>query len=129
MAALFCILWIGQISDFKSLNNAKFNVLNNMAPHIEFDSENPDMIVSCRPFEKEWVKLEELKALQNVGKTNIIALKSSNFEYYIPKAFRVIFIAIFLTIIIFILPNWKSYSDLGKTTTTKTNTTNQEIKR
>src|SRR2546421_7874977 len=28
MAVLFCTLWLGQITDFKYLNNAKFKVLN-----------------------------------------------------------------------------------------------------
>lgn len=32
MAFLFCSLWLGQITDFKYLNNAKFKVLNEMAP-------------------------------------------------------------------------------------------------
>ena len=39
MAVLFCAPWIGQIRDFKKLNNAKFSVLNEMAPIIEFDVE------------------------------------------------------------------------------------------
>ena len=37
MAILFCSLWLGQIVDFKYLNNAKFKVLQYMAPLIEFD--------------------------------------------------------------------------------------------
>ena len=32
LAILFCSLWIAQIKDFKMLNNAKFDVLNEMAP-------------------------------------------------------------------------------------------------
>jgi hypothetical protein len=32
MAVLFCVLWVGQIRDFKKLNNAKFTVLNDMVP-------------------------------------------------------------------------------------------------
>ena len=41
MAILFCLLWIGQIRDFKNLNSAKFTVLNEMAPKVEFDASNP----------------------------------------------------------------------------------------
>ena len=66
-----------------------------MAPLIEFDPDKPGAVVSYCPFEKEWTKLSELKALQEVGKSNIVALKSSNIEYYIPKAFAVLFSGIF----------------------------------
>src|SRR3954451_4164659 len=31
-AVLFCQLWLAQIRDFKKLNDAKFEVLNQMAP-------------------------------------------------------------------------------------------------
>src|SRR6185295_5641237 len=54
MAILFCSLWLGQIQDFKYLNNAKFKVLNDMAPRIEFDLERPNQMTSFCPFEKEW---------------------------------------------------------------------------
>jgi hypothetical protein len=63
MAVLFCALWVGQIRDFKKLNNAKFMVLNDMAPHLEFDPNNPGAVVSYCPFEKEWTKLNDLSAL------------------------------------------------------------------
>jgi hypothetical protein len=64
MAILFCALWVGQIRDFKKLNNAKFMVLNDMAPNLEFDIKNPGAVVSYRPFEREWDKLSELSALE-----------------------------------------------------------------
>lgn len=38
-------------------------------------------------FDKEWKKLDELHGLQEVGRSKIVALKSSNIEYFIPKAF------------------------------------------
>ena len=47
MAAIFCLFWVGQIDDFKSLNNAKFAVLNEMAPHLEFDSQNSGKVGDC----------------------------------------------------------------------------------
>jgi hypothetical protein len=75
MAILFCALWIGQIRDFKNLNNAKFNVLNEMAPNVEFDATHPGQIISFCPFDKEWKKLSELQALQEVGRSNIVVLK------------------------------------------------------
>lgn len=106
MAILFCFLWVGQIRDFKKLNNAKFTVLNEMAPRIEFDPENPGAVVSFCPFEKEWNRLRSLDALDEVGRTNIIALKSSNVEYFIPRAFAALFIGILATLIVILAMNW-----------------------
>ena len=106
MAVLFCALWVGQIRDFKKLNNAKFAVLNAMAPDLEFDAEKPGMVVSYCPFEKEWAKLTELNALDEVGRANIIALKSSNIEYFIPKAFGLLFAGILVVLIVVVIANW-----------------------
>lgn len=107
MAILFCILWVGQIRDFKKLNNAKFEVLNEMAPRLEFDGERPGTIVSYRPFEEEWNRLGgKLNALNKVGKTKIVALKSSNIEYFIPNAFALLFAGILLTLVILVYSNW-----------------------
>jgi hypothetical protein len=106
MAILFCVLWVGQIRDFKKLNNAKFTVLNAMAPNVEFDPEKPGVIVSYCPFEKEWNNLKELNALDELRKSNIIALKSSNIEYFIPKAFALLFGAIFVALVIVTATNW-----------------------
>jgi len=91
MAILFCFFWIGQIQDFKSLNNAKFTVLNEMAPHVEFDPEHADKLVSFCPFDREWKKMDELNAIREAGATSLIALKSSNIEYLIPKAFLLLY--------------------------------------
>ena len=106
MAVLFCALWVGQIRDFKKLNNAKFSVLNEMAPHLTFAEKESDSLISYQPFQKEWTKLGELNALEELGKSNIVALKSSNIEYFIPKAFAVLFCGMFLILILIILFNW-----------------------
>ncbi|CRM89209.1 hypothetical protein [Pseudomonas sp. 22 E 5] len=106
MAILFCALWIGQIRDFKNLNNAKFTVLNKMAPKVEFNSSNPGAIISFCPFEKEWKELTNLNALQEVGSSNLIALKSSNIEYLIPKAFAALFLAVLIALPITLAVNW-----------------------
>lgn len=106
MAILFCTLWIGQIRDFKNLNNAKFTVLNEMAPKVEFDATNPGAIVSFCPFDKEWAKLKELSALQEVGRSNLIALKSSNIEYFIPKAFAALFFAVLVALVAVVFNYW-----------------------
>jgi hypothetical protein len=106
MAVLFCSLWMGQIRDFKSLNNAKFAVLNQMAPQVEFVPESPDFIVSFCPFEKEWQSLQKSKAAQEVFQNKIIALKSSNIEYFIPKAFMALFSMAIGIILLAIVFNW-----------------------
>jgi hypothetical protein len=106
MALFFCALWIGQIRDFKNLNNAKFTVLNDMAPKLDFDKDNPGSVVSFCPFDREWRKLTELQALQEVGASNIIALKSSNMEYFIPKAFSALFSAILVVLIALVASHW-----------------------
>src|SRR4051812_6800532 len=69
MAILFCALWVGQIRDFKKLNNAKFTVLNAMAPQIEFDLDHPGAVGSFCPFDREWKKLTELSALDELGRS------------------------------------------------------------
>jgi len=107
MATLFCSLWIGQIKDFKELNNAKFSVLNQMSPYVIFSENTDDPRTSYSPFEKEWVALQEAKAVQEVGQSNLIALKASNMEYLIPKAFRVLFILISLSMFWFSYINWQ----------------------
>ncbi len=107
MASLFCSLWIKQIKDYKELNNAKFSVLNQMSPHIAFSNKHNDPRASFTPFEKEWTFLQKVKAVQEIKNSNLIALKASNMEYLIPKAFRILFIIISISIIIFSAINWK----------------------
>lgn len=106
MATLFCALWIRQIRDFKKLKNAKFAVLNEMAPHVDFDTDNPGTVGSYCPFDKEWKKLSELQALEEVGRSKIVALKSSNVEYFIPRAFQVLFFVILVAMVLLLAPHW-----------------------
>lgn len=96
MAALFCSLWIGQIRDFKKLNNAKFEVLNQMAPQLDFCSPTSEPVVSYTPFVREWDLLQKAEALEEVSNIKLLALKSSKIEYLIPKAFRLLFVGILL---------------------------------
>jgi hypothetical protein len=119
MAILFCALWIGQIRDFKNLNNAKFAVLNEMAPKVDFDIEHPGTVVSFCPFDKEWKRLSELQALQDVGRSNIVALKSSNVEYFIPKAFGLLFVSILVVLGSLLATHWPP-SSLAQQQSTKT---------
>ena len=106
LAIFFCSLWIGQIQDFKKLNSAKFEVMNEMAENLFFThSENDINVVSFKPFEKEWQKLSTMNALQKENKSHLTALKSSNTEFFIPKAFRLIFTTILIVSIITIAIN------------------------
>ena len=101
-AAIFCSLWIGQITDFKKLNQAKFEVINNMASKLKFEIAD---VISYEPFDKEWKRLTEINALQEKAKNSVIALKSTNTEYFIPKAFRIIFLVILIISILAIVLN------------------------
>lgn len=103
MAILFCQLWLAQVRDFKRLNDAKFEVLNQMARLIDFDSSNPGRVRSYRPFEREWDRLKEEGAVDRVRKLNIIALKSSHMEQFIPRAFQLVFLAVFAALMYLIL--------------------------
>lgn len=106
MAILFCRFWIAQIRDFKMLNNAKFEVLNQMAPRVCFSPENNDDRKSFLPFEKEWEALKKTKSTVELTNTNIFALSSSNIEYLIPHAFTWLFIFMIIAVIVLTLANW-----------------------
>lgn len=114
MAFLFCSLWLGQITDFKYLNNAKFKVLNEMAPKMEFDLDHPNQIASFCPFEKEWKALEAVKAAVEIGQRKIVALKSSSIEYFIPKAFRILFVLVGLAALLAVAFNLSSFINSWK---------------
>lgn len=111
MAALYCSLWIGQIRDLKELNNAKFTVINEMARFVSFGEGNNENLISYKPFEKEWDALQKAKVAEEVSSINIVALKSSNIEYLIPKAFRVLFILIIIAVP---LEGWRNYDFIEK---------------
>lgn len=110
MAVLFCSLWIGLIRDYKRLNNAKFDVLNAMAPQLTFGAAPDDARISFEPLKKEWDSLQQAEALQEVSSINVIALKSSNIEYLIPKAFRILFVVVILLAIVGTVLNWKVFT-------------------
>ena len=106
MAALYCTLWVGQIRDFKELNNAKFAIINQMARFVSFGDGSNECLVSYKPFEKEWDALTKAKVAEEVKSIDIVALKSSNIEYLIPKAFRMLFILIMFAVP---LEVWRNY--------------------
>ena len=106
MAMLFCTLWISSILNAKALNNAKFDVITEMAPLVKFSNEPNDARTSFEPFRREWELMEERKHLVKLHETNIIALKSSNIEYLIPKVFFWIFGGIIPVMLIVLIFNW-----------------------
>lgn len=104
MAIFFCNYWISQIDDFKALNTAKFGLLNEMAPHIVFDAATTaSPAKSFEPFRKEWANLEAASALQPKPSRfqRALALKSTRQEYFLPKAFRALFLITFIGIFTF----------------------------
>jgi hypothetical protein len=106
MAFFFCSYWIKQIDDFKALNRAKFAVLENMSPNVVFDeSGSPLTERSFEPFRKEWENLESARALQPVpGRLErVMALRSTRQEYFLPKAFCVLFVVTFLITLLFVV--------------------------
>jgi hypothetical protein len=110
MAALFTSLWINQIKDFKALNNAKFQIINEVSSNIIFTTiTSSSEVKSFEPFKKEWNKLKELEALQKSSKNHITALESSNMEYFIPKCIRIIFILIAILSIAVIIYNYNLF--------------------
>ena len=98
MAFLHCTFWVRQIDDFKALNTEKFAILNDMAPHVRFDPVGPyERIGSAEPFRREWDAMIEENALKEINRTGfrrMLVLKSSAGEYFIPNAFRFLFLLV-----------------------------------
>jgi hypothetical protein len=102
LGVLFSTLWIRQIADYKSLNAAKFSILNDIAPSVVFPSfSQSEEVVSSNPFKREWEALQTMDALRELGSRNLIALKSSNIEFYLPKALRLLYV---LSLIVSVAP-------------------------
>ncbi len=118
MAALYSTLWIGQIRDLKELNNAKFKVINEMACYVSFGGESGENLVSYKPFEREWDALKSAQIAEEARSIKIVALKSTNIEYLIPKAFRVLFLIVMVAVPI---EAWRNYDVI------KTNLVQQQV--
>jgi hypothetical protein len=111
LGILFSTLWIRQIADYKSLNAAKFSILNDIAPSVAFPSSaKSEEIVSSNPFKREWEALQKMDALREVGSRNLIALKSSNIEFYLPKALRFLYV---LSLMVSVAPILRHIGDYG----------------
>jgi hypothetical protein len=103
--------WRARILDLKALNTAKFEVLNAMAPNVDFGRPNN---TSAEPFRREWVLLDEAKKLRRgasrrgfVGLASKV-LNSSGAETLLPTLFAVLFfLAIVYTTLVSAL-HWES---------------------
>ena len=98
LASVFCWFWIAQIDDAKQLNNAKFKVLQDMAPKMVFDSSgSASPSRSYQPFAKEWEVLQTSDALSKRSPRqgrSMVVLRGSSAEYFVPKSFRLVFACI-----------------------------------
>jgi hypothetical protein len=112
MATVYAKLWLKQILDFKLLNTAKFEVLNEMAPFIQFPGkENGEKcIVSYQPFKREWEIMKKMSALQSSRNFGFKALKSTSEELFVPNAFFVIFITSTLVSMLAIVFNVQKFA-------------------
>lgn len=100
MGFLLCLFWVGQIRDAKLLNNAKFAVLQDMAPLLIFQ----DGAMSYEPLAKEWAMLKGQGATESRSGLRIQVLKSSSAEFLLPKAFMAVFgliVAVVLALCVF----------------------------
>jgi len=102
MGALLCTLWISQIGDYKALNDAKFQILNAMAPHVKFEGGE----VSFEPFRREWDHLKATNRLSAFKALSRLTLSSSTSEMMIPRAFRWIFMLAAVLFLAIAIANW-----------------------
>ncbi|MFI7871189.1 RipA family octameric membrane protein [Streptomyces salinarius] len=113
VACVMCFFWLRQIDDFKALNTAKFEVLNNMAPLVIFEGPNgTSSAQSFNCFGKEWQELARVQALQSPSTNSFVrGLRSSSAERFIPRAFGAIFALIFLSVLVFSALSWSNVTD------------------
>ena len=75
-----------------------------MAEHVVFSADMNDPRMSYSPFEREWEQFNRKK--EHKG-TRIIALKSTKLEYWIPKAFLIIYACILVLVTVISIINWE----------------------
>lgn len=122
VATVFSYLWLRQIDDYKSLNNAKFEVLNEMAPRLRFadgsESGSLPLLQSYKPFLREWRKLADAKALVEVQgrRIRLTTLSAGNIERFLPKSFIALFAGSVLLCISLGIVNWPALTHSVKCT-------------
>ncbi len=109
-AAVFCLFWLRQVEDWKALNSAKFQVLNDMASRVQFELSGPGLPAkSYEPFDKEW---KILQSQNSVAKVRIFrlgqleALNASGAELFMPRAFMGVFAGSFLIVLTVMILSW-----------------------
>jgi hypothetical protein len=107
MGILLCHLWRKQIKDYKSLNDAKFSVLNEMAPRVKFQ----DGGCSYEPFRKEWDRLSATGGTVSQSGLRDKVLKASHAELIMPWAFMSLFGLILILVAITATVNWRTLLD------------------
>lgn len=105
MGMLLARLWYRQVKDLKLLNNAKFEVLEAMAPQVIF----PDGRPSFEAFKKEWIILGQRGATAKRWGLRVKVLKSSGAEFALPWSFGAVF-ALVLTLVVAI--GWSNWDQL-----------------
>lgn len=97
LAAIFTRWWFKQIVSYKDLNNAKFTVLEEMAPKVCFEADGAKLCVSYEPFRREWQVyqsiLDEKRGLSRFSPGR--ALSASLSEVTVPAVFFASFLMIF----------------------------------
>ncbi|MFB6840584.1 hypothetical protein [Streptomyces sp. NPDC056361] len=113
VACFMCFYWLKQIDDFKALNTAKFEVLNDMAPLVTFEGPSgPSAAKSFNCFDREWRELARVQALQSSSSNGFVrGLRSSSAERFIPRAFGAFFALIFLSVLVFSTLSWSDVTD------------------
>ena len=110
VACIFCVFWLRQVQDWKALNAAKFEVLNEMAQKVRFEGPSGLSVAeSHRPFDKEWEILQKKDRLTKVRIMRlgrIEALNASGAELFMPRAFGALFGVIFAVTLIALLLSW-----------------------
>lgn len=109
LAWYFCLLWKHQIFDYKALNAAKFDVINEMSKDVTFDCpEQETSKNSFEPFAKEWDILSKSeRGLAKHEELGSAFLPAGVKELFMPKAFKLIFTIISITTILIVVFNFK----------------------
>lgn len=105
ISGVFCALWKEEIIKYKKINAAKFDVINKMAPHVDFDIKSPHTrVVSYEPFLKEWdILIKGQHVRESVLLPRLGSFLATNMEIYVVMAFIIMFCLIGNFSLIYIL--------------------------
>ncbi len=108
ISGVFCALWREEIIKYKKINAAKFDVINKMAPHVDFDVKPPfSRIVSYEPFSKEWDILSKGREVKKSDfLPDLLSFQSTTMEIYVVMAFTFMFCLVGNASLIFVLSKY-----------------------